>query len=167
MYKYRRLEKDIFWYRYIYPKNLTLFDQVKIVAPEISLGGNFTIDSDGRYYSTTKVYGYVKKRDIPISYPLLLGILNSVVFWFFIQKTGYVLRGGYYTFKTNYVAPFPFPDYKTISMDIVSRIETLVEEMLENKPTGIDAAHIQHEIDELVCRLYDVDVETLIAASSH
>ena len=45
-----RLEKDTFWYRYIYPKNLTLFDQIKIVAPEISLGGNFTIDSDGRYY---------------------------------------------------------------------------------------------------------------------
>ena len=52
-----RLEKDTFWYRYIYPKNLTLFEQIKIVAPEISLGGNFTIDSDGRYYSTTTVYG--------------------------------------------------------------------------------------------------------------
>ena len=84
-----RLEKDTFWYRYIYPKNLTLFDQIKIVAPEISLGGNFTIDSDGRYYSTTKVYGYVKKKNIPISYPFLLGILNSAVFWFFIQNTGY------------------------------------------------------------------------------
>lgn len=52
-----RLEKDTFWYRYIYPKNLTLFEQIKIVAPEISLGGNFTIDSDGHYYRTPKTFG--------------------------------------------------------------------------------------------------------------
>ena len=161
-----RLEKDTFWYRYIYPKNLTLFEQIKIVAPEISLGGNFTIDSDGRYYSTTKVYGYVKKKDIPISYPFLLGILNSVVFWFFIQNTGYVLRGGYYTFKTNYVAPFPFPDFESLPVELVSRIETLVEELLKDKRTGTETAHIQRKIDELVCRLYDVDINALNSAST-
>ena len=162
-----RLEKDTFWYRYIYPKNLTLFDQIKIVAPEISLGGNFTIDSDGRYYSTTKVYGYVKKKDIPISYPFLLGILNSVVFWFFIQNTGYVLRGGYYTFKTNYVAPFPFPDFESLPVELVSRIEALVEEMLKDKRTGTETAHIQRKIDELVCRLYDVDINALNSESTY
>ena len=161
-----RLEKDTFWYRYIYPKNLTLFDQIKIVAPEISLGGNFTIDSDGRYYSTTKVYGYVKKKDIPISYPFLLGILNSVVFWFFIQNTGYVLRGGYYTFKTNYVAPFPFPDFESLPVELVSRIGALVEELLKYKRTGTETAHIQRKIDELVCRLYDVDINALNSAST-
>ena len=138
----------------------------KLVAPEISLGGNFTIDSDGRYYSTTKVYGYVKKKDLPVSYPFLLGILNSALFWFFIQKTGYVLRGGYYTFKTNYVAPFPFPDFETLSMDIVSKIEVLVEEIMEKKPTGRDTAHIQREIDQLVCRLYGIDMNAMISASS-
>ena len=161
-----RLEKDTFWYRYIYPKNLTLFEQIKIVAPEISLGGNFTIDSDGRYYSTTKVYGYVKKKDIPISYPFLLGILNSVVFWFFIQNTGYVLRGGYYTFKTNYVAPFPFPDFESLPVELVSRIEALVEELLKDKRTRTETAHIQRKIDELVCRLYDVDINALNSAST-
>ena len=166
MNRYSRLEKDTFWYRYIYPKNLTLFDQIKIVAPEISLGGNFTIDSDGRYYSTTKVYGYVKKKDLPVSYPFLLGILNSALFWFFIQKTGYVLRGGYYTFKTSYVTPFPFPDFETLSMDIVSKIEVLVEEIMEKKPTGRDTAHIQREIDQLVCRLYGIDMNAMISASS-
>ena len=31
-----RLETDNFWYRYIYPKNLTLFQKEKLVAPEIS-----------------------------------------------------------------------------------------------------------------------------------
>ena len=104
-----RLKNDTYWYRYIYPKNLSLFAHKKLVAPEISYGGNFSYDSNGHFYSTTKIYGYIKKDSCKYSYKFLLGLLNSSLFWFFIQKTGYVLRGGYYTFKTNYVSPFPIP----------------------------------------------------------
>ena len=162
-----RLEKDTFWYRYIYPKNLTLFDQVKIVAPEISLGGNFTIDLNGRFYSTTKVYGYVKKEGLPVSYEFLLGLLNSNLFWFFIQKTGYVLRGGYYTFKTNYVSPFPFPDYSTLPKDVISKIENKVVEILRNALAGSDSRLIQVEIDKLICTLYGVDYDAICLALSN
>ena len=154
------------WFQFGRNQGMGYANVPKLVAPEISLGGNYTIDSDGRYYSTTKVYGYVKKKDIPISYPFLLGILNSVVFWFFIQNTGYVLRGGYYTFKTNYVAPFPFPDFESLPVELVSRIEALVEELLKDKRTGTETAHIQRKIDELVCRLYDVDINALNSAST-
>ena len=154
------------WFQFGRNQGMRYANVPKLVAPEISLGGNYTIDSDGRYYSTTKVYGYVKKKDIPISYPFLLGILNSVVFWFFIQNTGYVLRGGYYTFKTNYVAPFPFPDFESLPVELVSRIEALVEELLKDKRTRTETAHIQRKIDELVCRLYDVDINALNSAST-
>ena len=44
------------WYDYVYPKNLTEFEQDKIVTPEISYGTNFTYDSEGLYHKT-KVYG--------------------------------------------------------------------------------------------------------------
>lgn len=56
-----RLMNDEFWFRYIYPKNLVLFDNEKLVAPEISLGGNFAYDKTGEFYSTTKIYGYIKR----------------------------------------------------------------------------------------------------------
>lgn len=104
-----RLSNDAYWFKYIYPKNLVLFDNEKLVAPEISLGGNFAYDSRGEFYSTTKIYGYIKKDEIKESYKFWLALLNSKLFWFYIQNTGYVLRGGYYTFKTNYVTPFPVP----------------------------------------------------------
>jgi len=144
-----------------------LFDQVKIVAPEISLGGNFTIDLNGRFYSTTKVYGYVKKEGLPISYEFLLGLLNSNLFWFFIQKTGYVLRGGYYTFKTNYVSPFPFPDYSTLPKDVMSKIESNVVEIQRDALTGSDSRLIQVEIDKLICTLYGVDYDAICLALSN
>ena len=47
-----RLKNDIYWYRYIYPKNLTLFQSPKLVAPEISLGGNFSYDGNVRQISS-------------------------------------------------------------------------------------------------------------------
>lgn len=123
-----RLMNDDFWYRYIYPKNLTLFDNEKLIAPEISLGGNFTYDLKGEFYSTTKIYGYIKNENIREGYKFWLGLLNSKLFWFYLQNTGYVLRGGYFTFKTNYVAPFPIPQY--IPQNLVSAVEILVDYVL-------------------------------------
>jgi hypothetical protein len=131
------------------------------------LGGNYSFDFDGRYYSTTKVYGYVKKEGLPISYEFLLGLLNSSLFWFYIQKTGYVLRGGYYTFKTNYVAPFPFPNYSNLPADLVHSIESLVKEITKQmKMGGSDTTRIQIELDKQICKLYNVDYNAICSALS-
>ena len=87
------------WYMFGRGQGLNYGGIPKLLAPEISLGGNFSYDKNGHFYSTTKIYGYIKKEQCNFSYMFLLGLLNSNLFWFFIQKTGYVLRGGYYTFK--------------------------------------------------------------------
>ena len=155
------MKNDKFWYRYIYPKNLTLFDNVKLVAPEISLGGNYTFDSAGRYYSTTKVYGYIKKKECLFSYEFLLGLLNSNVFWFFVQNTGYILRGGYFTFKTNYVLPFPIPDFHDINPVYILDVELLVKQALELKKNSRSILNIQQEIDKIICTIYGVDYYTV------
>ena len=58
-----------------------------------------------------------------------MGLFNSKLFWFYIQNTGYVLRGGYFTFKTNYVNPFPVPSYeKTKKVEHI--VECLVDYLL-------------------------------------
>lgn len=123
-----RLKDDDFWFKYIYPKNLVLFDNEKLVAPEISLGGNFAYDEHGEFYSTTKIYGYIKNKDIKEGYKFWLALFNSKLFWFFIKNTGYVLRGGYYTFKTNYIDPFPVP--KTISSKAEKLVSVLCDYVL-------------------------------------
>mgnify|MGYP006320141949 FL=1 len=130
----------------------------KLVAPEISLGGNFAYDINGQYYSTTKVYGYIKNKKCKYSYLFLLGLLNSELFWFFIKNTGYVLRGGYYTFKTNYVYPFPIPKYETIDSELILNIEENIKSIL-NK-TSLDKYDISNEIkknNELIYKIYNID----------
>ncbi|KAA6309663.1 hypothetical protein EZS27_038890, partial [termite gut metagenome] len=145
---------DCYWYRYIYPKNLLLFDNQKLVAPEISRGGNFALDQNGDFYSTTKAYGYIKKDDVFESYEFWLGLLNSQLFWFFIQNTGYVLRGGYYTFKTNYIQPFPVPE--NISQSSQEKITCLVNEItrIKSETSKYKTVMQEREIDFLVYSLY-------------
>jgi len=155
-----RLKDDNYWYRYIYPKNLTLFQSPKLVAPEISLGGNFSYDENGRFYSTTKIYGYILKSSmIQYGYRFFLGLLNSSLFWFFIQNTGYILRGGYFTFKTNYVSPFPIPKYTEIDSTLLSKVENNVESIMTLKAKEGNESQIIpliKEIDEVIYKIYNL-----------
>lgn len=158
-----RLMNDEFWYRYIYPKNLVLFDNEKLVAPEISLGGNFAYDIKGEFYSTTKIYGYIKKENIKESYKFWLGLFNSRLFWFYLQNTGYVLRGGYFTFKTNYINPFPVP--AEINPDIDDMVSNLVDMLIYlfdgSNPDILDhtankriRVHIEDVLNMIIYELY-------------
>ena len=152
-----RLEDDTYWYRYIYPKNLTLYQCEKLVAPEISLGGNFAYDRNGHFYHTTKVYGYIKKPESQYSYQFLLGLLNSRLFWFFIQNTGYVLRGGYYTF-TNYITPFTIPRREDIEEADYTLVESSVQEILEGQKEAPQINTLLLVIDKTICKIYGVDI---------
>lgn len=143
-------------------------DIPKLLAPEISLGGNFVFDTNGQYYSTTKVYGYIKKSTCKFSYLFLLGLLNSNTFWFFIQNTGYVLRGGYYTFKTNYVAPFPVPNYDSVSKNLINGIEEEVQKLLEKreKDNTCDISSYMDKINDMIYEMYGVTESEITTISS-
>ena len=135
----------------------------KLVAPEISMKGNFSYDEKGQFYSTNKVYGYIKKNNCPLSYEFLLGLLNSSLFWFFIRNTGYILRGGYFTFKTNYILPFPIPTYSNINNNYIEEIEKSVHSILSNrklKGNNFNITDDLRRIDRIVLKIYDLEDES-------
>jgi len=134
-----------------------LFDQVKIVAPEISLGGNFTIDSNGRYYSTTTVYGYIKRKGFSESYYTWMTILNSKLCWWFMIQTGTVLANGYYRFKPAYLKPFPVPD---IPKEYDIKLTGLAKRIIQEDSSEIRAA-ITSEIDKLIFELYNLNIDDI------
>jgi hypothetical protein len=92
--------------------------------------------------------------------------LNSRLFWFFIQQTGYVLRGGYFTFKTNYINPFPIPN--DIPHSTVEYVDGLVSKILETKKNsaGASVSDLEMQVDEAIYKLYkitDAEIETINA----
>src|SRR5690606_13539960 len=104
---------------------------------------------------------YIKKETIKESYFFWLALFNSKLFWYFIQQTGYVLRGGYFTFKTNYILPFPVPD--TITPEVHSKIEKLAKNILKNKEIFSQKTTLneEKEIDEIIYKLYDLTLKDI------
>jgi hypothetical protein len=148
-----RLALDCFWYRYIYPKNLLLFDNKKLIAPEISRGGNFSIDEKGEFYSTTTIYGYIKKTHVKESYKSLLAILNSNLMWWFLVNTGTTLANGYFRFMPSYLKSFPLP---ILTTETENTLTELVDKILKikqlNKPSN--TVELENKINEIIYDLY-------------
>lgn len=165
-----------FWYSCHRSRDMRVFEQTRIVTPEISKGCNMTIANPGLYHNT-KVYSLIVKPSVAESLAFWLGVLNSKVLWWFLQNTGYVLRGGYFTFKTDYLNPFPLPrvDFSNKSDKTAhDRMVKLVEQMLELH-RQLAAARTPHEqtalerqiaatdtqIDRLVYDLYGLTEEEI------
>ena len=122
----------------------------KLLAPEISFGGNFMFDSNGQYYSTTTIYGYIKKEDNSISYETLLAIMNSRLCWWFLKNTGTVLANGYYRYKPAYLKPMPIPN---VSIEADSAIRTMIKNLLVLKD-GKEKKIVMDKIEQEVFSLY-------------
>ncbi|MEI7732865.1 MAG: Eco57I restriction-modification methylase domain-containing protein [Verrucomicrobiota bacterium] len=149
-----RLLGDERWYRYIYPKNQTLFRKPKLLAPYISLGGNFTLDCHGEYYTTTTLYGYIKHDAVWESYEFLLAVMNSKVLWFYLRTSGSVLANGYFRYKPAYLQNFPIPEVSKKAEAITSTlVKCLLAEKADGTLSGV-AAFLEDLIEACVMECY-------------
>lgn len=146
-----------YWYEYIYPKNLTKFEQEKLSSMEIcSSYPNVSLDSEGLHHATT-VYSWVKKKEAKESYEFFLSIANSNLMWWFLMNSGDTLRGDARRFKSNYLNPFPLP--KSISEQTDKHFKEKVEEVISTKAEEKDTTALEQQIDTLVYKLYNLTWE--------
>lgn len=154
------------WYCFSRPQNMIEFEAVKIMTPEIALGGQMSFDKTGSMYHTTKIYSFVFNKEVKDNPKYFLGILNSKLLWFFLSLTGYVLRGGYFTFKTEYLKPFPIPcslSQKPPTQLQHDDIVILVDKILTTKRTNptADTSALEAQIDKFVYQLYGLTEEEI------
>ena len=155
---------------------MKIFEQERIITPYASLGCNMTISPAGLYHNT-KIYSLLPKEDREESKYYWLALFNSKIMWYFMKNTGYVLRGGYYTFTTDYLSPFPVRtiDFnKPVEKKMHDQMVQLVEQML-NLNKQLAEAKTDHEktllqrqiettdnqIDKMVYELYGLTPEEI------
>jgi hypothetical protein len=161
----RQKTNPLYWYSCHRSRDMTIFEQERIISPEISKGCNFTIAPAGIYHNT-QVYSFVPHETRAESRFYWLGILNSKVLWWFLTQTGTVLRGGYFRFKTNYLRPFPIPVIDPANeTDLAThdRIVTLVEKMLElhKQRVSLKTPHEQTALDRQISAT-DAQIDRLV-----
>jgi type I restriction-modification system DNA methylase subunit len=165
------------FYAYGRLNNLTEFEAAKLMTPEIALGCQLSFDSQGVLYHTTKVYSFIFQDSIEENELFFLGILNSKLLWFFLKATGYILRGGYFTFETEYLKPFPIrtidfsnPTEKAQHDKLVALVDTMLELHKKHHDARMETDKglyeqqikiVDAQIDRLVYDLYGLTEEEI------
>lgn len=153
-----RFNIDGEWFQFGRKQGILAAEKSKLVAPDISYGGNFAYDKDGIFYQTTTIYGYIKKAHIKEDYKFWMALLNSRLFWWYLTNTGTTLANGFFRFKPDYVKPFPIPE--TISSEIVESVERLVEHILyiKSKKSSINT----YVDNDVIIRQYEEIIDALL-----
>ena len=143
------------------------FEKTKIVFPDISIRGNFTVDLEGGIYCGNTAY------IIPVNDLFLLGLLNSDLFDFYYRHISSSYRGGYLRYIFQYVAQLPVVKIDETSLEQIesfNRITELVSHILSMNQQKAFYPHeeyqlknlrieIETKINELICDLYGLDSE--------
>ncbi|MCA2001577.1 MAG: BREX-1 system adenine-specific DNA-methyltransferase PglX, partial [Chloroflexi bacterium] len=164
------------WYAYVYPKNIELMKQEKILIPDIADRSQFAFDANGDYVFASG-YGITIKKNLQISIKYVLGLLNSKLLEFYLKHVSTPLRGGFFRFFTQFLEILPIraidfadPADKARHDKMVSLVETMLElhkrlakaqspqekESLERQIQAVDSS-----IDSLVYELYGLTEEEI------
>lgn len=144
------------------------FEKPKIVYPDISLRGNFTIDLNGIYYSNT---AYI----MPVYDLFLLALLNSDLFDFYYRQISSSYRGGYLRYIFQYVTQLPVIKVDGADqnqLEIQKRITDLVRKYLalnQQQPMYPGEGHqlknikieIEKQINLLIFDLYGLNADEI------
>jgi type I restriction-modification system DNA methylase subunit len=152
------------WYGYIYPKNLTLFEQPKIVTPDIAASASFGYDAEGHYYFTGGgAGGYGILLEEGWSYLYVLGLLNSRLLDWYLQQVSSPFRGGYFSYEARFIRQLPirrinFDDPADVACH--DRMVALVEEVLRlQKEHAAAEAFKEDRRHDLARRIEQLDAQ--------
>jgi hypothetical protein len=99
------------WYGYIYRKNLTLFEQPKLIVQVISLRGRYAYDEDNIYFTGGGNGPYYGIRwldeDNPHSLHYLQGLLTSKLLDAYLHSISSPFRGGYWSYGKRFIEQLP------------------------------------------------------------
>jgi type I restriction-modification system DNA methylase subunit len=98
------------WYGYVYPKNLDVMTQPKILVPAIAQSAEYCLDARGEYHYVGSGGGGggghgVVANGIDLHY--LCGLLNSACLDAFLQRVTTPFHSGWFAYSKAYIAQIP------------------------------------------------------------
>jgi len=166
------------WYAYTRNQALDVISKRKLFTPDIGRHSSFSFDENGNMFFTGGVaggYGILAKPELNQKY--LLGLLNSKLLEWFIQKTATQMRGGYFSYESRFIKYVPIKvvnptdPLETSSHDkIVSLVEHMIglNNKLSSSKTPNEKVRLEREIkatdqeiDRLVYELYGLTEEEI------
>ncbi len=164
------------WYAYVYPKNIEIMKQEKILVPDIADRSQFAFDENGDY-AFTSGYGITIKKEIRLSSKYVLGLLNSRLLEFYLKRISTPMRGGFFRFFTQFLEILPIrpidfsnPAEKAQHDKMVSLVEQMLaaHKALSTAQSPAEKERLERQIevtdkaiDSLVYELYGLTDEEI------
>jgi hypothetical protein len=126
-----RMEDRDDWYAYIYPKNLSKFEEPKIIGANIVSESRFVYDPGELYF--TAGYGVKLKPEFEDYTAAITAILNSDVGNFILKHIADIKMGGYYAYETQYLNRLPVRLDDEKCEEIESKVEKIQEVFTQKK----------------------------------
>ena len=144
------------FYRFSALRNATTYKQPKIMIPDLLNHARFGFDNIGMYHNAA-IHNVSLKEGFIVLEKLILGILNSSLFWFFIKQSSQTL-GSAIRLMPSYLNYFSFPKIDSTNQNLSNEIIALVEQILESKAkdSATDTSELESQIDKLVYNLYNL-----------
>jgi len=173
------------WYAFSRSQNLSEMEQTKILTPSIADHTAFVLDRTQHYYFVGSGggggggYGITLANDSPghLTYPYVLGLLNSQLLDWYLKRVSSPFRGGYYSCNRQYIERLPIrtidfnkPVDKARHDRMVELVETMLDlhKQLAAAKTSHEKTAIQRQIvatdrqiDQLVYELYGLTDEEI------
>ena len=123
------------------------FEKPKIVYQEICLNASYSFD-DKNSFLTNNAYMMISPN---YNLKLLLGLLNSKLYWWFFTKNNVSLGDSGVRMLAMSIEVLPIPEVDKKTED---KVVSLVERIIEKKRSKVDSLEEEREIDRVVYRLY-------------
>ena len=140
------------------------FEKEKVVYSEIVREPQFYYDK-GDYYCEASTFLITGKN-----IKFLCGVFHSILFTFIFKifYAGGGLGDEGYRYKKNFIEQVPIPPITSSNQSIVTKIETLVQNILDQKEKDkeADTTSLENEIDNLVYKLYDLTEDEIKVVTS-
>jgi hypothetical protein len=169
------------WYGYIYRKNLTLFDDPKIIVQVISRKGKYAYDDASLYFSgggNGPYYGIrLSDQNNQHSLHYLQALLSSTLLDYYLHHVSTAFRGGYWSYGKRFIEKLPIRTIDFSNPEDVARHDrmiSLVQSLINlHKQLASTAGEQERtllqrrieatdqQIDRLVYELYDLTEEEI------
>lgn len=143
------------WHGYVYKKNHGRFGSPKLLVPSLATGSCFASDLEGIFYFVGSGggggggYGITINEDKKVSFPYLLGVLNSSLLSCYLKETSTPYQGGYIALNRQYIDQLPIK-----LIDSKKKSEVKLEKEIVERVEKIQAAHKQQtQLPEVLDRL--------------
>ena len=133
-----RFDKGDYWWELRNCAYYQLFEQTKIIFPNLQNSNKFSLDENGIYINAPAVMLSLSHLNNPVQEgKFLLAILNSKLIWYFLKSICVVRSGGYIEVKPQYFEQIPIPaikeEFQRPLTDLIETILILVKEYQEIK----------------------------------